>query len=181
MSRIALPLETARLRIRPMSEADATDLHELYSDRDAMKYLTSRPPTTVEESLAWVRQKMELQEAEGLSLWSIVEKASGHVIGDCGLQYEDDERTELGLAFRLRRRSWHQGLAFEASAACLRAGFEQLGVDRIVGITHEDNVAAQRLMLRLGMEFLEQRTWEGMPMVAHITTDASHHLGDPDA
>jgi ribosomal-protein-alanine N-acetyltransferase len=164
-----------------MSEADATDLHELYSDRDAMKFLTSRTPTTVEESLAWVRQKIELQEAEGLSLWSIVEKASGHVIGDCGLQYEDDARSELGLAFRLRRASWRQGFAFEASAACLRAGFEQLDVDRIVGITHEDNVAAQRLMLRLGMEFLEQRSWEGLPMVVHITTDASHHLRYPDA
>jgi RimJ/RimL family protein N-acetyltransferase len=177
MNRIALPLETERLRIRPMSEADVTELHELYSDREAMKYLTTRTPTTVEESLAWVRGKMELQAAEGLSLWSIVEKATGHVIGDCGLQYEDDARTDLGIGFRLRRRSWHQGFAFEASAACLRAGFEQLGVDRIVGITHADNLAAQRLMDRLGMAFEGRRTWEGMPMVLYATTDASHHLG----
>jgi RimJ/RimL family protein N-acetyltransferase len=164
-----------------MTEADASDLHELYSDKDAMKYLTARTPSTVEESLDWVRAKMALQDADGLSMWSIVEKATDHVIGDSGLQYEDDSRTEVGLGFRLRRASWHQGFAFEASAACLRAGFEQLGIDRIFSMTHADNVAAQRLMLRLGMEFLERRTWNDMPMVVHVTTDASRHLPLPAA
>lgn len=162
-----------------MTEADASDLHELYSDTDAMKYLTERTPSTVEESLEWVRSKMALQEADGLSMWSIVEKATGHVIGDCGLQYEDDSRTDVGLGFRLRRASWHQGFAYEASAACLRAGFEQLGVDRIFSMTHADNLPAQRLMLRLGMAFLERRTWSNMPMVVHVTTDASRHLPLP--
>ena len=162
-----------------MTEADASDLHELYSDKDAMRYLTERTPSTVEESLDWVRAKMALQEADGLSMWSIVEKATGHVIGDCGLQYEDDNRTEVGLGFRLRRASWHQGFAFEASAACLRAGFEQLGLDRILSMTHADNLPAQRLMLRLGMGFLERRTWNDMPMVVHVTTEASHHLSLP--
>lgn len=157
-----------------MTEADASDLHELYSDKDAMKYLTQRTPSNVAESLDWVRTKMDLQAADGLSMWSIVEKASGQVIGDCGLQYEDEGRTEVGLGFRLRRASWHRGLAFEASAACLRAGFDQLRFDRIIGVTHEDNLAAQRLMLRLGMEFLERRMWDGMSMVVHVTTDASH-------
>jgi ribosomal-protein-alanine N-acetyltransferase len=162
-----------------MTEADASDLHELYSDKDAMKYLTTRTPSTVEESLDWVRTKMALQAADGLSMWSIVEKATGHVIGDCGLQCEDDSRTEVGLGFRLRRASWHHGFAFEASAACLRAGFEQLRIDRIFSMTHANNVAAQRLMHRLGMEFLERRTWSNRPMVVHVTTDASRHLPLP--
>jgi len=162
-----------------MTEADASDLHELYSDKDAMKYLTTRTPSTVEDSLDWVRSKMTLQEADGLSMWSVVEKATGHVIGDCGLQYEDDSRTEVGLGFRLRRASWHQGFAYEASAACLRAGFEQLDLDRIFSMTHADNVAAQRVMARLGMEFLERRIWNDMPMVVYVTTEVSHHLSSP--
>lgn len=159
-----------------MQEADASDLHELYSDGDAMKYLTQRTPKTVEDSLGWVRTKMALHEADGLSMWSIVEKATGRVIGDCGLQYEDDSHTEIGLGFRLRRASWHQGFAYEASAACLQAAFEQLGIERIFSMTHADNLAAQRLMLRLGMEFLERRSWNDLPMVVYVTTDASHHL-----
>jgi [ribosomal protein S5]-alanine N-acetyltransferase len=159
-----------------MAEADASDLHELYSDTDAMKYLTTRTPSTVEESLDWVRTKMALHASDGLSMWSVVEKATGHVIGDCGLQYEDDSHAEVGLGFRLRRASWHQGFAFEASAACLRAGFEQLGIDRIYSMTHADNVPAQRLMRRLGMEFLEQRTWNDMAMVVYVTTAASRRL-----
>lgn len=162
-----------------MRDADATDLHELYSDKDAMKYLTTRTPSTVADSLDWVHAKMELQEADGLSMWSVVEKATGHVIGDCGLQYEDDTHNEVGLGFRLRRASWHQGFAFEASAACLRAGFEQLGINRILSMTHADNLAAQRLMRRLAMEFIEERTWNGMPMVLYATTEASHHLLPP--
>jgi ribosomal-protein-alanine N-acetyltransferase len=89
------------------------------------------------------------------------------VIGDCGLQFEDEARTEIGLACRLRRSAWHQGYAQEVSAACLRAGFDQLGLNRIVGVTHELNIAARRLMERLGMEYLEQREWQAMPMVVY--------------
>jgi RimJ/RimL family protein N-acetyltransferase len=132
-----------------------------------MRYLTEHPPQTIEDTLAWIRPKIAQQEADGLSLWAIVDKASGNVIGDCGLQFEDEARTEIGLACRLRRSAWHRGYAQEASGACLRAGFEQLGVDRIVGITHELNITARRLMTRLGMRYLEQREWEGMPMVVY--------------
>jgi len=176
MGSIRFPIETPRLRIRPMDDADATDLHELYSDKDAMKYLGTQTPSTVEDSLDWVHAKMERQDAEGLSMWSIVEKATGRVIGDCGLQYEDETHREVGLGFRLRRASWHQGFAFEAAAACLGAGFEQLGLDRIVSLTHADNLPAQTLMRRLGMEFVEERKWGDLPMVLYVTTDASHHL-----
>jgi RimJ/RimL family protein N-acetyltransferase len=120
MSLVRLPIETERLSIRPLRLDDAVELHGLYSDARAMRYLTSRVPTTVAESQEWVQAKIDLfARDEGLSLWAVVERATGAVVGDAGLQWETYDGKVLDLGCRLARRHWGRGYAAEASAAIL--------------------------------------------------------------
>jgi RimJ/RimL family protein N-acetyltransferase len=101
MPLVRLPIETERLSIRPLRLDDAIELHELYSDAQAMRYLASRVPTTVAESEEWVRSKIDLfARDDGLSLWAVVERATGAVVGDAGLQWEtyDGRVLDLGLS-----------------------------------------------------------------------------------
>lgn len=97
MIRVNLPIETKRFVIRPMREEDTADLFEVYRDADALRHLHLEVPTSVEEATAWVRAKMERHEREGLSLWSVVERRTGAVVGDGGLQRERDESDDVGL------------------------------------------------------------------------------------
>jgi RimJ/RimL family protein N-acetyltransferase len=101
MSLVRLPIETERLSIRPLRLDDAVELHGLYSDARAMRYLTSRVPTTVAESQEWVQAKIDLfARDEGLSLWAVVERATGAVVGDAGLQWETYDGKVLDLGCR---------------------------------------------------------------------------------
>ena len=153
MSSIRFPIETGRLVIRPLVIGDAVALHELYSDPEAMKHLTSDLPSTVAESEAWVQAKIDLHNATGLSLWAVVQRASGEVIGDAGLQVLDDGATvEIGA--RLKRKHWGSGLAAEAAVAIMEAGFTDLGLTRIVGITAPGNDRAIAAMERCGMRYV---------------------------
>ena len=164
---IRFPIETERLSIRPMEADDAADLHEVYGDAETMRFLTAEVPRSVDESRDWIADKMDRQARDGISLWSVVEGGSGRVIGDCGLQYEDDEHTEVGLGFRFNRTFWGRGYAREATAACLSAGFEQLGLDRIVAGTDERNERARRLLTALGMRHVGEGSWYGRRMAEY--------------
>ena len=42
-----------------------------------------------------------------------------------------------------------------------------------------DGKCRRRLMLRLGMEFLERRIWNDMPVVVDVPTEASRDLALP--
>ena len=81
------------------------------------------------------------------------DRASGRVIGDCGLQMlEGGPQVEIG--YKLARAVRGRGLAAEAGRACLAAGFDELGLERIVAVADPDNVASRRVMKKLGMTLM---------------------------
>ncbi|MFN2484570.1 MAG: GNAT family N-acetyltransferase [Candidatus Limnocylindria bacterium] len=164
---IRFPLETERLLIRPMEADDAADLHAVYGDAETMRYLTEQVPRNVEETRGWMAAKMDQHTRDGISLWSVVERATGRVIGDCGLQYEDDEHSDVALGFRFNRALWGRGYGREATAACLTAGFEQLGVGRILAGTDVENARARRLLTWLGMRYVREGSWYGRRMAEY--------------
>lgn len=151
---IRFPLVTDRLLIRPMEIDDAEELLAVYGDIQTMQHLTADVPTDLDGARAWVRSKVELYAADGqLSLWTVVHRGTGRIVGDVGLQHEDHGQGPIvGLGGRGNREFWRLGLGLEAGGAALAAGFTQLGLDRIGAETAPGNLPAQRLLLRLGME-----------------------------
>ena len=151
---IRFPLETPRLVIRPMELADAEQLLAVYGDRETMRHLESELPATVAEARAWVQAKVDLfARDDGLSLWTVVERSSGRVAGDVGLQWEDYGwgAPVVGIGGRGNKAFWRNGFGLEAALAVLDAGFAQLGLDRIGAETAPANLPAQGLLRRLGM------------------------------
>ncbi|HZR95919.1 MAG TPA: GNAT family N-acetyltransferase [Gaiellaceae bacterium] len=168
MTKVDLPIETERLEIRPLRLDDAEQLHELYSDADAMRFLTGDVPSTIEESRGWVQAKIDLFERDdGLSLWAAVERATGEVVGDVGLQWEDYDGRVVDLGCRVVPSRWGRGYAREASAAVLAAGFRDLDVERICAATHVANVAARRVLERLGGAYVRELEVYGLEMALY--------------
>lgn len=165
MLAIRLPIETERLLIRPLRLDDADDLHELYADAEAMRFLATNVPRTLDESRAWVQSKIDLFDRDGgMSLWALVERESGRVIGDGGLQWEKIEGArELDLGCRIVRRLHRRGYATEASAAILRAAFAA-GFSRVTAQTALENEAALHVLRRVGLRIEGETEWEGRRM-----------------
>jgi lincosamide nucleotidyltransferase A/C/D/E len=166
---VRLPLETDRLVIRPLRLEDAGDLHELYSDAEAMRFLAGDVPSTLEESRAWVQAKIHLFGRDGgMSLWAVAERSSGRVVGDAGLQWEEIEgRRELDLGCRLVPRHQGRGYATEASGAILRAAFHA-GFHRVTAQTDLGNAAARRALERLGFASEGTTEWSDRTMAFYV-------------
>jgi RimJ/RimL family protein N-acetyltransferase len=59
---------------------------------------------------------------------------------------------EIEVGYRLAPNAWGRGYATEGARAVVRYGFADLGLDRIIGLTHPDNAASQRVLQKAGLK-----------------------------
>lgn len=141
--------ETARLRIREMTEADLAALYTLYEDAEAARFLDALSEDREAERQTLRAYLTSMYGFWGFGLWILEEKATGKVIGRAGFCLpEDREGPELG--FLIHRDYRRQGYALEACRAILRCGREELGFTEIFAASHAQNTASQALLLKLG-------------------------------
>ena len=127
-----------------------------------MRYIGSGDPDEdVEESRRRLERLMEHQERHGFSLWAVTDRASGAVMGDCGLIHYAHEGPEIELGFRLAKPYWDKGYATEAARAWVAHGFDELGLDRIVAATHPENAASQRVLEKVGLSYERVADYRG--------------------
>jgi len=171
LSRIRFPIETARLKLRPVTLDDAEELHEVYSDASTFRYIGAEPSASIEETRERIARTMRHQEEHGISLWAVCERNGDRVVGDCGLQLlEGGPQVELG--YRLAHGVRGRGLATEAGRACLVAGFDDLELERIVAVAAPDNIASRRVMKKLGMTLMGLGHHYGQETVLYAITRA---------
>ena len=146
-----MKIETPRLILRPMVADDAMPLLALFGDPAFMAAFDA-PAFGLDDMRAWVERNLAHQGRHGFGLWTIVEKATGEVIGDCGFEVMDVEgETVAELGYDLRRDRWGCGYATEAARAASDHGRRVLRLDRIVSLVREGNVRSARVAERLGM------------------------------
>ena len=140
--------------MRPPTIADLGPLHEVWGDRDVMRWIGPGDAYSrdLEESERRLERLIEHQEAHGFSLWTVVERETGIVIGDCGLVEFAFRGPEFELACCLRKGAWGQGYATEAGRAWLDVAFGELGLSRVVAAAHPENEASRRVFEKLGMQ-----------------------------
>jgi len=166
------PLETERLLLRPFEPSDADQIFETWGDPVAMRWIPSGAHPDVETSRQRIGRFMEHQAAHGFSLWPVVEKASGRILGDCGLILVEWKGPDVELAYRFGRAAWGKGYATEAAGAALRYGFEVAGLDTIIAVTHPDHVASRRVMEKNGMRLTGTAHLYGRELVRYVKTRA---------
>ena len=135
----------------------------MYGDRETMRWIGGGDAysKSLEESEARLGRLIDHQERHGFSLWAVTERASGSVIGDCGLILLAHRGPEVELGYRLGKPYWGRGYATEAAGAWLAHGFGELGLERIVAVTHPENVASRRVLEKIGMRFDGPTLYEG--------------------
>ena len=164
---MSFPIETERLLIRPFALDDAEEIQAIWRDPETMRWIPSGPVATVEAARAKIERFIAHQDAHGFSLWVVREKATGRIVGDCGLILVELKGPEVELAYRFGREFWGRGYATEAAGACLRYGFERLGLERIIAITSPEHVASRRVMEKNGLAYVEKATFYGRELVKY--------------
>ncbi|MBU7579417.1 MAG: GNAT family N-acetyltransferase [Porphyrobacter sp.] len=149
----AIVLTTDRLILRRIGEDDLDRHMTLLNTPAVMQYLGGVQPRSV---IAAKHQASRAGfAAHGYGFMIMEERASGEMVGHCGLRHvahplaPNPEDFEIGWLVREDR--WRLGLAYEAMRAVVDWGFAVHGAPRIVALTVEANRGSWRLMEKLGM------------------------------
>ncbi len=145
-------LETERLVLRLLTMEDTDALYPMYSDPEIRQYFPEGVLTyeeTREEVDYFVHR---CYQKHGFGLWATVDKATGDVIGRCGLlSWMIDDKEEIEVAYLLAKEYWGRGLATEAARGIVQYAYEQLNIARLICLVDPENIASQRVAQKLGM------------------------------
>lgn len=157
-------IEAARLRLRMFTPEDLDALCEMTRDPEVMRYIGQGRPLTRDETHFNLMTIISAFRRRGFGRWALVKKDGGALVGYCGLSLGNEE-VGVELAYLLAKAEWGQGLVTEAGRACLRYGFETLGLESIAGLTLGANRKSRRVLDRLGMQYLRDGHFYGYDCV----------------
>ena len=163
---MTLTIETERLLLRPKTLDDLDAMHAVHSDPEVAAWLGGALDR--EQTRERLIRHMAHQREHGFSVWAIIERSSGEVVGHGGLQHLDGG-PEIEVGWALRSDRWGRGYATEAGRASLAYGFDTLGLDEIVAVTLPQNVRSRRVMEKLGMTYVGRAVYYGHEQVKYAT------------
>ena len=161
--------ETERLILRRFTEADAGLLFYLNSDPEILKYLHEPPLKDKSDSLDKLKNIILPQYERNLGRWAIHQKENNEFIGWCGLKYLP-EPDEIDLGYRFVKTAWGKGFATEAAKQTLAYGFNTLQLKTITGRAHIENIASQKVLEKIGMQFVNEGIVDDCPVRTYIAT-----------
>ncbi len=162
--------ETGRLIHRPLTPEDLDGLARLYADAETMRYIGQGTPRTREETRASLDFMLEQYRKHGLGLFATVEKATGRLVGRCGIiVWHIQGVMETEVAYLIERGCWGRGYATEAAGAFLRCALAHTAwpTTYCVSFIRPENGASIRVAEKIGMTFWRERTLMGMPALAY--------------
>ena len=142
-------IETERLILREMTEADFDALYKVLADRSTMQYYPY--PFDEERVRGWIDRNIGRYRVFGFGLWAVCLKDTGELIGDCGLTMQmigGEIKPEIGYHIRADRQ--RKGYASEAARAVRDWTFENLPFGAVYSYMNNRNEPSARTAMSYG-------------------------------
>jgi RimJ/RimL family protein N-acetyltransferase len=141
--------------LRGWHEADESRFYAVMNTPAVMQHLGGvQTPEGWREAF----ERLRLYQRDfGHTFWIVEDKASGEILGFCGLKLVNSPGAGPALTgtpeigWRLRESAWGMGIAKEAAIAAFDLAFGRFGYGRVIAMTIPANVGSEGLMKRLGM------------------------------
>jgi [ribosomal protein S5]-alanine N-acetyltransferase len=166
-------LQTPRLTLKPIDKSNAESLFSMWNSDGLAELSGIDAPTDV----ALLRSGIEYFEQMNTSglyrKWSIFSTDSNRLIGECEaypLKPQIAPWEEWGVGYTLEKKSWRQGLMFEALSCVLSHVFEQSSTLRVKADVGEWNTPSIKLLEKLGFHH------EGLQRSKNMTQGQAHDM-----
>ena len=160
---LSLPLRTPRLTLRDFVPDDFNAIHAYASDLEVTRFMF-HGVRTVADTHAYLARMLTSQREEPRLIWelAVVVTADDRLVGACDLTLTLENAREADLGFIFSKDVWGMGYATEAAHTLVRAGFEQLGLNRIFSTCDVANAASAHVLEKAGLHreaMLEQHKY----------------------
>jgi ribosomal-protein-serine acetyltransferase len=148
-----IELTSKALRLRPFRLDDAEPICEAVHE-SINEFLPWLPwchtEYTIDDTRSFLEGRAQAFENEEEYGFAIVERASGRLVGACGINQIDKPNARANLGYWIRSSATRKGYACQASLVLARWAFEALGMERIEVVVAVGNEASQRVAAKMG-------------------------------
>ena len=145
-------LQTNRLIIEHFKDSDIPDWAKIESDLDVRRFVDGKV-LSFKEAGEYVEMNIQQYQRIGYGRYAVRLKETGNLIGMCGFLKEN---YGIDFGYRYSKNSWGKGFGFEAAKVVLNYGFSELGLEKVVGLTAEENSGSIRILEKLGFKLREK-------------------------
>lgn len=141
-------LETERLMLKPVEEADLADLLELQWDREIMKLMNFKP-LSMDNQKEWLKSL-----GKNCIYFSVFEKTGGKhtLIGLASLNQIDHFHQRASWGLKLKTGLQGKGIGFEVTLILLHFGFSNLNFIKIHGDRIAENIGSIKMCEKIGVK-----------------------------
>jgi len=153
MARMSLPtptLHTPRLKLRPMSDADADALYAMHSNAYVLRYWDAPTWTERERADRFIANSQRMADEGSGARLAIDRLSDGAFIGWCSLSRWNPDFRSASMGYCLTDAAWGQGYATEAARAVLQWAYDTLDLNRVQAEADTRNTASARVLEKLG-------------------------------
>ncbi|MBA3606688.1 MAG: GNAT family N-acetyltransferase [Acidimicrobiia bacterium] len=151
MGELVLPVDSARLRLRRFTPADALAFAAYRSDPAVARFQGWSTPFEPDAASRFIAAQADLAGPTRGRWVQIAVEHAGELIGDVAVRLDDDGRLAT-IGYTLAPAHQGRGFAREAVACLLDHLLDTLGVHRVEASLDPRNVASARLLERLGFD-----------------------------
>jgi ribosomal-protein-alanine N-acetyltransferase len=145
-------LESSRLSLRMIHDADASVIFQLYSNEGVMLQRGEPVFSTIEqaEQLIFFWRKL-VAEQDGIR-WGITLKENQQLIGSVGFKKIFRQHRRADLGYELDPAYWNKGIMTEAVKLVTDYGLEKMNLHSIEANITPDHLASKRILEKNGFE-----------------------------
>jgi len=145
-------LSTPRLWLREITENDADDIFNIFSNYNLIKFTDNEIHKTKNDSLTWIHTITEKYYRKKLVYWGISLKGTENIIGVAGIYHIDFKHDFASSKVILGYDFHNKGYMTEAMKAIIDFIFNVIQLNRIEAQVFVDNKPALRQFEKLGFE-----------------------------
>ncbi len=156
-------IETDRLIIRDPIIEDFDSIWDMRNDSEVTEFTGGVTKMLKEEALeSHIKRCNNIENVP--KEYSVVLKDSNEYIGYCGFQY-CSILDGIEILYGYSKKYWGNGYAIEAAKAVLEFGVNELHMNEIVAAVNYANIASDKVLMKIGMIFVEDVEWPNQGMV----------------
>jgi RimJ/RimL family protein N-acetyltransferase len=163
---LKITLETPRLLLRPLVEADLDAYARICADPETMRYLGAGKPLSRNEAWRSIAFLLGHWQLRGYGMWAAQDKRTGAFVGRVGL-HNPEGWPVCEVGWVIDRARWGEGLATEGGAAAIEFAFNRLNRDHISSVIRPNNSASIRVAEKLGLKRESATQIDGIDVVIY--------------
>ena len=162
-------METKRLMFRKINQSDFTNLKNIISDPETMKYYPQ--PYDDYGVQRWIDWCLGCYEKRGFGLFAVILKNENIFIGDCGITLQNiNGKDVFEIGYHINKKYWNNGYASEASQYMKDYFFLNTEYNEVYSYMNKFNYASRRVAEKNGMSYIEEYIEDNIPHVVYKIT-----------